>query len=767
MRFRIFVLFILTSAAVIAQDIAPRVSYIYPAGGKRGTSFELIAGGQYLRGVTNVFVSGSGVTATVTELILPISQREAQLLKDQLRELEQKRTQSLKKRSGVKWTAEDQKKLEEIRKKLANFISPRELNPALAEIVKVKVTISPDAEPGEREIRFQTPIGLSNPNVFYVGTLDEYTRRHRKILRQGKEDRDPIVTLGEGDVRVSLPVTLNGQIMPGGVDKYRFMAKKGQKLVIQTLARQLIPYIADAVPGWFQAVATLYDSKGKELARVDDFQFNPDPVLYYEIPETGEYVFEIRDAIFRGREDFIYRVTIAEMPFITGIFPSGAPAGKTVTFELTGWNLPTNKLTLEIPNVTPGIYQLKFDETDLAKGVVPPKFILKHESYGMENPAVLIQVSDLPEIFERESNNSLKFAQDITLPVIINGKINTDEDIDSFRFTARKGERIVAEVMARRLNSPLDSIVQLVDEAGNVVASNDDFMDKTSGLTTHHADSYLLATIPADGVYYIRIASAQQHGGSEFVYRLRISHPRPDFELRVFPSEISLREGGCNDFTVYALRKDGFDGAILLSLKSAPAGFRLDGARIPPGKDTIRVTITSPQKMFGTPVKISLQASAEVDGKTIVKDVVPAREMMQAFAYHHLVPVSDFLVWVRSFNPQRFPVRLAGETPIKIRPGTTARVQFEGPPLLKEFANLALSDPPEGIVLKEVVPKRFGFELTLYADPEKTKTGIQDNLIVEISPRPASQNNNKTTQNLKARKIALGTLPAIPIEIVR
>jgi hypothetical protein len=36
--------------------------------------------------------------------------------------------------------------------------------------------------------------------------------------------------------------------------------------VITTLGRQLIPYIADAVPGWFQGVLAVYDAKGKQVA---------------------------------------------------------------------------------------------------------------------------------------------------------------------------------------------------------------------------------------------------------------------------------------------------------------------------------------------------------------------------------------------------------------------------------------------------------------------------------------------------------------------
>lgn len=759
-------LFLLLATRVCGQEIAPRIAYIYPAGGKIGTTFELTAGGQYLRGVTNVVVNGGGIKATIIEHIEPISQREAQLLRDKMRELQQKRAEALKK-GNVKWTSEDQKMLEDIRKKLANFIPPRELNPALAEIVRVKIEIAPDAEFGEREIRFQTPIGLSNPNVFYVGGFDEYTRRHRRIFRQGKEDRDPVISPGEGEVRVSLPATLNGQIMPGGVDKYRFYAKKGQKIVIQTLARQLIPYIADAVPGWFQAVATLYDSKGRELARVDDFLFNPDPVLYYEIQNDGEYVFEIRDAIYRGREDFVYRVTLAEMPFITGIFPSGIQCGKQGEFELMGWNLPTNKLTLDFANVLPGVYQLKFNMTDFKKTENHPKYVLKRESYGIDNLSVLVHLSEIPEMVERESNNSTNYAQYVILPAIINGRINSDDDIDSYRFIGKKGEKIAVEVLARRLNSPLDSVIQLIDDQGNTVAVNDDFMDRTSGLTTHHADSYFIASIPRDGFYYVRIASAQRRGGDEFIYRLRISQPRPDFDVRVFPSELSLRQGGCNDITMFVLRKDGFDGEIVVSLKDAPPGFRLDGGRIPSGKDTIRATISAPQRTFLKPVKIVLQASAIIDGKVVTKEVVPAREMMQAFAYHHLVPVSDFLVHIRSLNPQRFTVKLLSGTPIKIHSGATVRIPFEGPPLLKEFSNLALNNPPDGIELNSVVSTRYGFDLLLYADPAKVKPGLRDNLIVDISPRPLAQGNKNTGQGLNRRRITLGTLPAIPIEVVR
>ncbi|MCX7872788.1 MAG: hypothetical protein N2487_05835, partial [Verrucomicrobiae bacterium] len=404
----------LFSWTVFGQELSPRVGYVYPAGGKRGTVFELTAGGQFLRGVTNVYVSGGGVRATVLEHIEPISQRQAQLLRDRLKELQQKRAEALKKGGG--WSAEEQKMVEDIRKKLANFIPPRDLNPSLADIVRVRLEVSDDAEPGERQIRFQTAIGLSNPNVFYVGEFDEFSRKHRRIFRQGREERDPVVSPSDGEIRISLPSVLNGQIMPGGVDRYRFLGKKGQKVVVMVLARQLIPYIPDAVPGWFQAVATIYNSRGEEVVRVDDFMFNPDPVLYFEIPADGDYVFEIRDAIYRGREDFVYRVVIGEIPFITGIFPAGATAGKNVDVELKGWNLPTNRVRFDFGGMLPGIYQYRLDKSVLIGGKVPATSGVRGEFQGGECAAVLVHLSEFPDVAESESNNSTNFAQSVMLP---------------------------------------------------------------------------------------------------------------------------------------------------------------------------------------------------------------------------------------------------------------------------------------------------------------------------------------------------------------
>ncbi len=69
----------------------------------------------------------------------------------------------------------------------------------------------------------------------------------------------------------------------------------------------------------------------------------------------------------------------------------------------------------------------------------------------------------LPECFEKEPNNDLAHAQKVTLPIIINGRIDRPDDWDVFQFAGHAGETVVAEVYARRLDSPLDSVLKLTD----------------------------------------------------------------------------------------------------------------------------------------------------------------------------------------------------------------------------------------------------------------------------------------------------------------
>jgi len=743
-------LFLLLGAAAFAQP-APHLAYVYPAGGRVDSTFEIVVGGQFLASVSNAFFSGNGISAKVLDHHRPMNQKEFTDLRDRLKTLQEKFQATRRGNDGTNvWTAADAAEREEVRAKILKNPPNRTVNPAMIDTVIMRVAIATNAELGVHEIRLAASSGLSNPFRFFVGTLPEITK---PAAKPANPDMDKFLErMGNKPVpfgtpkyesSTSLPALVNGQIMPGGVDRYRFFATRGQQIVIAASARQLIPYLADAVPGWFEAVVTIYDSKEKELASDERFHFRPDPVLHFDAPHDGEYVVEIHDSIFRGREDFVYRLAIGELPYVTGIYPLGGKRGEISSVSVTGWNLPEKSFVHT--NDEPGVIAL---------------------NQGAFND-VPFAVDELPECFARDGINSRETAQTVTLPIIINGHIGQPGEREVYKLEGHAGELIVAEVFARRLDSPLDSFLRLTDQHGKMLAFNDDFEDKGSGLNTHHADSYLTATLPADGTYFIQINDTQGQGGPDFAYRLRISEPQPDFELRVVPSSISLRSGMSLPVTVFALRRDGFTNEIQLKLKSAPAGFALSGARILAGHDKAQFTLKAPSEPKEVPVALTIEGEANVSGEKVIHAAVPAEDMMQAFAYRHLVPSQELAVTVN--GPARLFARdsfkILSVTPVKIPVGGTVRVRVSTPSgAFADRFQLALQDAPEGISLDSVSPEANSVELVFRCGSEKERLGSGGNLICGVLRKDDGKNSKKAGKAVNA--VALPTLPAIPYQIV-
>jgi hypothetical protein len=729
-----------------AQPFSPRIGYAYPAGGQQGTTFSVAVGGQYLDGVTNAYVSGYGVRAAVMAHTKPLTPRQLTELRDKLKELQDRKAAARgRARSEVDpagstttttnrvWSPDDEKALAEVRRQLATA-QRRPANPAIAETATLQVTLAADANPGARELRLGTPAGLSNPLSFCIGQLPEV----REPIASPDRTRTPL--------ELDLPAVINGQVLPGETDRFRFRARRGQNLVVAAQARGLIPYLADAVPGWFQATLALHDPTGEEVAYDDDYRFHPDPVLHVNIPADGEYVLEIKDAIYRGREDFVYRISAGELPFLTGVFPLGAPAGASGVVQLRGWNLPADTLTLE--GRGPGLYPLCVAQGDLRSNPLP------------------FAVDSLPHCLEQEPNNQIAAAQRVALPRIVNGRIESANDWDVFRFEGRAGDRIVAEVQARRLESPLDSVLKLTDITGQQLAFSDDLEDKGAGLNTHHSDSRLTATLPAAGTYYVHLGDIQRRGGAEYAYRLRLGPPQPDFQLRVVPSSVNLRAGASQALTVYALRQDGFAGEIALSLKDPPPGFKLSGARVPAGQDRVRLTLSAPPASDAGPFTLHLEGRASVNDRPVVRAAVPAEDMMQAFAYRHLVPAQELRVAVVGRSRSNAGIRIASEQPVRIPAGGTAEVRIwapRGP--LRDQVLLEPNEPPEGIGIRSLKSAGNDLIMVVSADAAKAKPGLEGNLIVEAYvSRPAAAGQERPAAN--RRRNAVATLPAIPFRVV-
>jgi hypothetical protein len=201
-------------------------------------------------------------------------------------------------------------------------------------------------------------------------------------------------------------------------------------------------------------------------------------------------------------------------------------------------------------------------------------------------------------------------------------------------------------------------VIKLLDATGNLLAFSDDREDLGAGVNTHHADSWLMAKLPADGTYFLSIGDTARHGGEDYAYRLRISAPQPDFALRVAPSSLTLRSKSAGSLNVYAIRKDGFTGPIKLALEDPPAGFSALPVTLSETQVVGRITIKTDLAATDQPLTLSIVGRARIDGKQIMHQAVPAEDRMQAFLWRHLVPTSDLKVLVFDPNHQPRPKRV-------------------------------------------------------------------------------------------------------------
>ena len=309
------------AAAVFASCAAwcaGHIGYCYPAGAQRGTTVDVLVGGQGIGGKFMVD-AGPGVTVEkvtyVNGLTVPNGSQRKYLI-DWMDAIEKGKPQPVLPEDTQFWrysvlfdSLDKLNKLEMsiLQRWLFTPRNPLQMSPAINQKVILRLKIAEDALPGKCELRMCSNNDVTNPFPFFIGTEPEieeplYVRPDRKPAERPE---------------MPVPGVINGQIFPGECDSTYFRAEKGEVITFEAKARELVPFIGDGVPGHFQAVLEVFDSKNKTLAFADDHHFNPDPVLVFKAPETGRYRLVVRDAIYRGRADFVYRI---KATFGTGKF---------------------------------------------------------------------------------------------------------------------------------------------------------------------------------------------------------------------------------------------------------------------------------------------------------------------------------------------------------------------------------------------------------------------------------------------------------------
>lgn len=255
---------------------------------------------------------------------------------------------------------------------------------------------------------------------------------------------------------------------------------------------------------------------------------------------------------------------------------------------------------------------------------------------------------------ESEPNHDGARAQRVTLPLDVTGSFAPAADVDTYEFTAKKGETWWVEVGSERLGRPTDPFVlvqrvlreggketladvaELHDIAPPMKVSSNGYSYDGPPYDAGSPDVLGKVEIKEDGIYRLQIRDL--FGGTRNdpanTYRLLVRKPAPDFTLAAwavhftlrngdraaFSKPVALRSGAAMAFDVVTVRRDGFDGEIEVQLDGLPPGVTAAGLKIPAGKSNGVLIVSASETAAPGSTVARLTGKARINGATVVRE---------------------------------------------------------------------------------------------------------------------------------------------------
>jgi hypothetical protein len=490
-------------------------------------------------------------------------------------------------------------------------VSGANLTPQARLIVPFKATqkLLLDAKPNPAQVRFQLTVDPSVPVGLYVvrvATDDGVS----PFLLFGV-DAFPNVTEVEDNSsfekaqKVSVPVVITGQCGGGDVDFFRFTAKKGQRLIVETECARLGSGVMPQI--------RVTDAQRRFIVADDSQGISGDCRTSFVAPADGDYVVEFSDSRYRGGNPPDYRLKIAEYDVVEEVFPLGGRRGETVAFTLRGGTLAEAVRVLRTLEDAPdksigpthGAMLLGLD------GVVKP---------GMLSPQMA--VGDLPERLWIKTNGKDPKVLDVLPPLTLNSRLEHKGEVDRCQFSVQPGHRFRIAVQAETLGSFLDGVLRVTDQAGKQLALVDDVdvpPTDPGQQPRRTVDPSVELTVPqGTTLLVVELRDQRYRGGINFGYRLTIEPATPDFLVRQPVAELNVPRGGGAALTVPILRR-GFTGPIQLTIPDLPPGFSVQGGHVPAdGTGGILTVIAAAQAVMpAEPLLLRIEGRATIEGREV------------------------------------------------------------------------------------------------------------------------------------------------------
>jgi hypothetical protein len=201
-------------------------------------------------------------------------------------------------------------------------------------------------------------------------------------------------------------------------------------------------------------------------------------------------------------------------PTLETVFPPGGTAGNAVAVEFSGAGLAgVHRLYASIPGFTSDIKDASHAVLTIPAETLPGIYdVWAVSDHGVSAPRSFA-VSHRPEQIEPSANDARESAFVVPLNGVVNGRIEQPGDEDYYRFEARRGQRIIIDCWAERIDSRLRGVLEVFDEQGRRLAVNRGY---------HGIDPLIVFSVPADGSYVVKVHDLIYTGGADHYYRLEI-----------------------------------------------------------------------------------------------------------------------------------------------------------------------------------------------------------------------------------------------------
>ena len=333
----VFLLSVIFPSLLWAQGNQPRLNSLFPAGGQAGTTVEMNVQGSDLEGAHTLIIEGEpGITGELHAGGGEIDNTHQPLFEANCGQCHELRSPNNRSMTPAQWEATVQRMITEkgaeIRPDDASKIVAYLKSAARASGgLTAQLSISPDAPIGLREVRIVGKNGTSTAWPFEVSHTAETLEMESN-------------NLPEAATAIRLPGIINGAINPGGdEDYYVFEGVEGERCVFSVKAYRL----NNVSQQFFNPTLSLFNVTGEELARNNGF-YSLDALIDYTLPADGTYLLRLRDLLYRGNPDAVYRLTCGVIPYNTYLFPPAGKIDAVIQATIGGENLPETEWQVEL-----------------------------------------------------------------------------------------------------------------------------------------------------------------------------------------------------------------------------------------------------------------------------------------------------------------------------------------------------------------------------------------------------------------------------------